>query len=280
MKHDQASQYEPAVWRLVDTGHQDGATNMAIDEAIMEAVAAGTSPPTLRVYGWDPACLSLGLSQPWDVVDSERCTALGWEIVRRTTGGRAILHVDELTYSVSAPEDEPRVEGGIRESYRRLSEALVLGLESLGLRTQRTKPYYKDHGPQGPACFDGPNDYEITVGQMKLLGSAQARKRGMVLQHGTLPLHGDITRIVDGLAFDLPGQRMAARSRLRYRATTLQQSLGRLVPYAEVARAFETGFAEHLQLTFQNQQLSPAELARAAELREEKYANDAWTRRV
>lgn len=272
--------YEPAIWRFVNTGHQDGATNMAIDEAIMEAVEAGESPPTFRVYGWKPACLSLGLGQTWDVADYERCAERGWDVVRRATGGRAILHIDELTYSVNAPEGEPRVQGGIRESYRRLSEALVAGLEILGLRPQRTKPYYKDHGPLGPACFDGPSDYEITHGQMKLLGSAQARKRGMVLQHGTLPLDGDITRIVDGLYYELPGQRMAARSRLRYRATTLQQSLGRNVSFEEAAMAFKQGFAGHLHLSFSDEPLSAAEVERARQIRAEKYAHESWTRRV
>src|SRR5690606_17978475 len=107
---EEKTHYELATWRLLETGWQGGATNMASDEAIMEAVAAGEQPPTLRFYGWQPACLSLGYSQPWQVVDWESCAARGWDVVRRPTGGRAILHVDELTYSVVGPEHEPRLQ--------------------------------------------------------------------------------------------------------------------------------------------------------------------------
>ncbi len=271
--------YEPATWRLVNSGAVDGPGNMAVDEALLESVASGRSAPILRLYGWRPPCLSIGLSQEWDVVDMARCAELGWDVVRRATGGRAILHVDELTYAVIVPDTDPRVEGGIRESYRRLSEALLAGLAGLGLQTERIRPYYADRGDLGPACFDGPGEYEITVGQMKLLGSAQARKKGVVLQHGSLPLHGDITRIVDGLYFDLPGQRTAVRLRLRYRATTVLHSLGRVVSYDEAASALRDGFAAALDLALEEIPLTAAEQARAGILRAEKYAHDAWTRR-
>ncbi|GAB4165056.1 MAG: lipoate--protein ligase family protein [Candidatus Promineifilaceae bacterium] len=278
--HSSSETYDRAVWRVLYTGLQDGATNMAIDEAILEAVNAGSSLPTLRFYGWNPACLSLGYGQEWDVADLEACAAYGWDVVRRPTGGRAILHVDELTYSVAAPETEPRVQGGILESYKRLSEALLAGLQLMGLEPTRAKPYYSDQGPLGPACFDGPSNYEITMGQMKLLGSAQARRRGMVLQHGTLPLYGDITRIAEALAFDTPGQRTATRLRLHYRATTVLQSLGRRVEIEEAAKFMRAGFAKQLNLELVESELSAAELARAAEIRTEKFANEAWTKRV
>jgi lipoate-protein ligase A len=95
--------YPAGRWRLITSGYGDGPRNMAVDEAILEAVAAGESPPTLRFYAWQPPCVSLGYRQPANVVDVERCAAAGWDVVRRPTGGRAILHVDELTYSVVAP---------------------------------------------------------------------------------------------------------------------------------------------------------------------------------
>lgn len=278
--HSSSETYERAAWRVLYTGLQDGATNMAVDEAILEAVNAGSSLPTLRFYGWNPACLSLGYGQEWDVADLEACAAHGWDVVRRPTGGRAILHVDELTYSVAAPETEPRVQGGILESYKRLSEALLAGLQLMGLEPTRAKPYYSDQGPLGPACFDGPSNYEITMGQMKLLGSAQARRRGMVLQHGTLPLYGDITRIAEALAFDAPGQRTATRLRLHYRATTVLQSLGRRVEIEEAAKFMRAGFARQLNLELVESELSTAEVSRAAEIRAEKFANEAWTKRV
>lgn len=123
----------PAEWRLLKTGFADGATNMAIDEAILLAVAEGKAPPTLRFYGWEPPCLSIGYSQSMGEVDVDRCRKAGIGLVRRPTGGRAILHADELTYSVVAPQTEPRVAGGVIESYRRLSLGLVAGLRALSL---------------------------------------------------------------------------------------------------------------------------------------------------
>jgi lipoate-protein ligase A len=152
-------------WRLLTTGVADCATNMAIDEAILRAVAAELVPPTLRLYAWEPPCLSLGQAQSCSEVDWEACAARGYTVVRRPTGGRAILHTDELTYSVTAPEDEPRVQGGIVESYRRLSEGLIEGLRLMGV------PGIEAHHPeqsanntaQGPVCFEVPSTYEVTV---------------------------------------------------------------------------------------------------------------------
>jgi lipoate-protein ligase A len=279
-RHYRPQDYEPATWRLLLTGFQDGATNMAIDEAILEAVATGESPPTLRFYGWQPACLSLGMAQPWDDADLERCAGLGWDVVRRPTGGRAILHVDELTYSVCAPESEPRVHGGVLESYQRLSTALAQGLRAMGLDPQRAQAVYEDRGAAGPACFDGPSHYEITIGQRKLVGSAQMRKKSVVLQHGTLPLYGDITRIAEALYVDAPGQRMAIVSRLNYRATTLEASLGRRVEYDEALQHMRQGFSDALNMTLADGQLTDAEMQRAAALRQEKYASRDWTERV
>lgn len=277
---DMIETYPLATWRLLNSAENDGATNMAIDEAILEAVAAGEHPPTLRFYGWKTPCLSLGYGQECDVIDFSRCAELGWDIVRRSTGGRAILHTDELTYSLCLPESDVRVQGGILESYKRLSEALLAGLKLMGLQPSRAKPYYTDKGALGPACFDGPNDYEITMGQMKLLGSAQARRKGMVLQHGTLPLYGDITRIAEGLFFDLPGQRAAQKSRLHYRATTVQQSLGKRIEFDQAVSYLCQGFVERLNLHLVPDELTEKERARATEIRGEKFANEAWTKRL
>ncbi|MDT8306597.1 MAG: biotin/lipoate A/B protein ligase family protein [Anaerolineae bacterium] len=267
-----------ATWRLVDTGWQGGPANMAIDEAIMEAVEAGDQPPTLRIYGWQPACLSLGRNQPWLAVDWEACLARGWDVVRRPTGGRAILHVDELTYSVSAPEDEPRVHGGILPSYMRLSNALAAGLSQLGLTPQQAGAPEPD-AAKGPVCFDSPSNYEITAGGRKLIGSAQARRRGMVLQHGTLPLYGDLRRIVQALHYEEERERAAAASALIASALTLEEALGRRVAYDEATTALAAGFASALNLQLEKGSLSAAEIERAQTIRAEKYGHDEWTRR-
>ncbi|MDX1687788.1 MAG: biotin/lipoate A/B protein ligase family protein [Candidatus Promineifilaceae bacterium] len=272
--------YRPATWRLLNTGWQDGPTNMAIDEALAEAVAAGESPPTLRFYGWDPACLSLGYGQSWTVADWEECAGRGWDVVRRPTGGRAILHVDELTYSVCAPESERRVRGGVLESYQRLSAALAHGLKLLGVEPERAPRAGGPGGTKGPVCFDLPSSYEITVGGRKLVGSAQARRKGVVLQHGTLPLYGDIGRILHALCLEPPQERSHMVARLHQTATTLEASRGRRIEFDEAAAALRQGFSAALALTFEEKPLTAGEKARAQEIRSEKFGDDAWTKRV
>src|SRR5690606_33208550 len=113
-----------------------GAYNMAVDEAILQSVTGRQSPPTLRLYAWNPPCLSIGYGQKAADVDMSRLAARGWGLVRRSTGGRAILHSDELTYSLSLPGDDELAVGSVIESYRRISAALVAGLSRLGLQVQ------------------------------------------------------------------------------------------------------------------------------------------------
>jgi lipoyl(octanoyl) transferase len=215
-------------------------------------------------------------------VDLDRLRARGWGLVRRPTGGRAILHTDELTYSVIAPMAEPRVAGGVVESYRQLSAGLMRGLEILGLRV-RADNVTRDarHAtPSGPVCFEVPSNYEITAGEKKLLGSAQVRKRGVVLQHGTLPLTGDIARICEALRFDSEAERQRVRARVRQRATTVLEVLEREVRWEEAAAAMAQGFAEMLNLTLEESSPTARESELAAKLRGEKYATEGWNERV
>jgi lipoate-protein ligase A len=287
--------YPPAAWRLVCSPFAPGADNMAIDEAILLAVAAGAAPPTLRFYGWAPPCLSLGYAQPAAEVDHEALARHGWHLVRRPTGGRAILHTDELTYSIIAPMDEPRVRGGVVESYQHLSAGLLRGLAQLGLPARADRTYAPPAAANGgesevagqalgPVCFEVPSNYEITVGEgparRKLLGSAQVRKQGVVLQHGTLPLGGDLGRICDALAFAGEAERERVRQRVYQRAATASDVAGREVSWAEATAALTLGMAEALSLSLNPAALTPAEAADAGRLAAEKYGTDSWNLRV
>lgn len=276
--------FPPSTWRLLHSPISAGPTNMAVDEAILLAVADGQSPPTVRFFGWHPPCLSLGYAQPLADVDRARLSARGWDLVRRPTGGRAILHTDELTYSIIAPMNEPRVVGGVIESYRQLSAGLLRGLELLGLSTRADK---KSQSPNHliaqsplPVCFEVPSDYEITANGKKLLGSAQVRKRGVVLQHGTLPLIGDIGRICDALQFESDEERERVRARVAERATTVEAVSGRAVAWGEAAHAIAQGLAETLNLNLEMGALTAVEQLHAERLRAEKYAAEVWTARV
>jgi lipoate-protein ligase A len=252
---------------------------MALDEAILEHIHRGDSPPTLRLYAWSPACLSLGHAQPCADIDTVRLRAHGWDLVRRLTGGRAILHTDELTYSVAAPADEPRVAGGVLESYNRLARALLRAVQDLGLPVE-IKEHAGAAGPSSnPVCFEVPSTYEITVNGKKLIGSAQARKKEGVLQHGSLPLGGDLTRICQALVFADESAREQAAARLLTRATTVESVLGHAVDWETAAQAFIHAFESELGLTFEEGEVSKSELARAEELISEKYAHPSWTER-
>lgn len=267
-------------WRLLISGSATGAVNMAIDQAIMEAVAKGRAAPTLRFYAWDPPCLSLGYTQPIDDIDAERLAARGWDVVRRMTGGRAILHTDELTYSVTVCADNPIVAGDIVSSYRRISAAFVEGLRRLGARPEADKRIDGHNAAKGPVCFEVPSHYEITLDGKKLVGSAQVSKFGAVLQHGTLPLTGDIARICDALVFADETARAGARARVYERATTLESALGRAVSWEEAANVVAAAFADTFGVQFEMVSTpTPAETARAAELAVEQYATATWNER-
>jgi lipoate-protein ligase A len=268
------NEYPIATWRLLLSAPADGATNMAIDEATLHAVAAGKAPPTLRLYAWEPPCLSLGRAQKASDVDLSALQTTGFDLVRRPTGGKAILHIDELTYSVVAPETEPRVAGGVVESYRRLSTGLVRGLEKLGGIEIVADQRAENRRLEGPVCFEVPSDYEITAERKKLVGSAQMRAQGAVLQHGALPLHGDIARICPLLAAH------PDPTRVRARATTVEAAFGKHIAWDEAASALAEGFAEALNLRLELDELTEKERIQAKRLRDEKYGAQAWTRRV
>ncbi|HVU12241.1 MAG TPA: hypothetical protein VHD90_13240, partial [Phototrophicaceae bacterium] len=150
-------------WRLIYDQPTLGARNMAVDEAILASVGAGDQPPTLRLYRWEPPCLSLGYGQRSREADLDRLAARGWEIVRRPTGGRAILHADELTYSLALPSDHPLAALGIVESYRRISEALISALTGLGAQPHAERADSQTAHTTNPVCFETPSHYEITV---------------------------------------------------------------------------------------------------------------------
>jgi lipoate-protein ligase A len=264
--------------RLIYDHPLPGALNMAIDEAILEAVGAGEVPPTLRFYAWGPACLSLGYGQSSADADFDRLTAFGWDCVRRPTGGRAILHTDELTYSLALPVDHALAAGDVVVSYQQISRGLLLGLGQLG--AQAHSDLQTEKRTSGPICFEVLSHYEITVGGRKLIGSAQVRRHGGVLQHGSLPLRGDLGRIADALAFTDATEREAARAAVRARALTLEAALGgRIVDWEAAAAAFRQGFAALLEAELIPETLTPAEQARAAELYAARYGNPDWTRR-
>lgn len=178
--------------RLIDSGPGPGAWNLALDDAIFRRVREGASPPTLRFYAWAQPALSLGYAQDRDRdVDLGRCRALGLDVLRRATGGRAVLHDRELTYSVAVPASTPPFGSGLDAAYRAVAAGLVAGLRLLGIPavaapSGRGQPRERPH----PGCFAAPARHEITVAGRKLVGSAQRRRAGAFLQHGSVLVGG------------------------------------------------------------------------------------------
>jgi lipoyl(octanoyl) transferase len=269
--------YPKATWRLIKNKPAPGAWNMAVDEALLRSMKPGQLP-VLRFYAWDPPCVSLGYAQSYGDLDPDALVRFKWDVVRRPTGGRAILHTDELTYSVVAPYDEPRIEGGVLESYHRLSQALLASLHILNLPAEAQQaPVYR--ATNGPVCFEVPSNYEITLGGKKIIGSAQARKKEGVLQHGTLPLNGDLARITKVLKFSSPSERHSAAEKLLNRATTVGAYLDRMLTWDQAAGAFEFGFQQTLDLELVEEPLREEELDFANQIISEKYGMVTWNQR-
>lgn len=255
----------------------DGATNMARDEAMSLGVGAGAQLPTLRFYGWSPPAISLGQSQRLAAVNVAQCRADGVDIVRRATGGLAILHTDELTYSIAMPKNHPLAEGDVMTSYRRIANAIMAALRGLGVANVAASAVAKEDKAKGPVCFEAPSDYEV-VGEVngvskKLVGSAQQRRVDAVLQHGSLPLMGDIGRICQYLVGAPPPEDVHDH------AATLAEAVGKPVSWRPAAELWAAAFAENLGLCFELGQWSEAELHQTQALRASRYANDEWTRR-
>ena len=267
-------------WRLLVHPPASGAWNMAVDEALGGAVAEGMAPPTLRLYAWDPPCVSLGRHQALASIDLERCAALGYDVVRRPTGGRAILHTDELTYSLVAPHEHPIVRGTVLEAYLRIAEALVAGLELLGVKAEYAPAANRSGANASAACFEIPSAYEIVAGGRKLLGSAQTRRAGFVLQHGSLPLHGDLGRLIECLVCAGPQQSSALRRSLLGHAVSLEQVAGRQVSFAEAATALARGVAAGFHANLAPGDLSHHELPLAEKFLREQYGHQDWTARL
>lgn len=229
-------------WRVIVDGDLPGARNMARDVAILEAVAAGASPPTVRLYGWRPPCLSLGRHQGREAADLAFCAAHGIDVVRRPTGGRAVLHHLERTYALMAPLGSGPLPRALQAAYRRICEGLVAAVRALGADAQLTGGEVNLHLP-GPRttvpCFEAPAGGEVVVAGRKLIGSSMRSVAGHVLQHGAILLDWDG-------ALQAGAMGLADDSGVRPHVTTLADELGRTPTADEVDAAVVRGVASAL----------------------------------
>jgi len=239
---------------------------MAVDEALLESARCGAV--TLRLYGWEPGCLSFGRNQTArGRYDGARAADRGFDVVRRPTGGRSVFHCRELTYSVTAPAEAL---GGLRDTYLRINRALATGLCELGApaavvdgRTRGPTPR-----PTVRACFRDPLPGEVVADGRKLIGSAQWRDGEALLQHGSLLLHNDQS-IVEDLRIGRPGS-------LAVPAAGLAEFLDPLPDIETVSQALAASFSDELERDATREDLTAAERDTAERTRP-KYEDDAWT---
>ncbi len=264
-------------WRLLLSGKLSAHDNMAIDEAVATAVRKGVSPPTLRFYGWSVPSLTIGYFQ-----DSRRdllldaCRRDGVPIVRRITGGRAVFHDGDLTYSVAARADDPHFPNDVKGTFRQIAMGLLAGLRRAGIEASLYSPIETEERGRSIAaadCFLSPSWYEITAGGGKLVGSAQRRWPRGFLQQGSL-------RIQPSTLIPYFKPREERRSRLpedrMARVTSVEEILHRKVSIQDLVEDLAAGFATTLGVTFSRTGLTPEEDEWASSLAEHKYGTEEW----
>ncbi len=235
------------MWNFHNTGLCTGVFNMEYDQRLARTLVLEKGRPTVRVYGWRPWAVSYGWNQSPDEIDAIAARTENVGIVRRPTGGRAILHADELTYSVVMRVRQKTVS----EVYEEISRALLAGLAMLGADAamEKTQPnfsvLYQSHS--AAACFSSAGRYEIKCRGKKIIGSAQRRYgtedgEEVVLQHGSLLLGPGHKKIADFLSFSAESDRDALRLELEEKTTDLSAELRRTVAFDEAAEAMRKGF--------------------------------------
>ena len=267
------------LWRFINTGASNAACNMALDEALLMVHEAGAAPPTLRVYSWCQPTLSLGYAQnARREVDLPACHAQGVAVVRRPTGGRAVLHDQEVTYSVVMPLVLPDGPHTLTEHYRRIGMALAAALQALGLPVCLARPQVRAAPARAlasAACFAALSRYELSVAGKKLVGSAQKRAQHALLQHGSIPLWMDRQRLFQCL--QVPPERRAGLVQEAYTTMGAVNEMARTpVTPATLHDALRQGFRTTFGIELVEMPVSPEERCLAHHLQATKYASDAW----
>ncbi len=245
------------MWRFENTGHQNGEFNMRYDELLTQRFIEGNGIATLRVYGWKPPAISLGFHQKLESVDVDAAKDAGIDVVWRPTGGRAILHADEITYSVVMTTTE-----SISAVYNRISGALVRALHLLGvdasLESQQADFASLYRQPSSVMCFASSARHEVKVNGRKLVGSAQRRYMrpdgaDVVLQHGSILMGPEHLRIVEFLAGVSDAERDRMKDLLRQKTIDLGEIIDRRVSFEEAAAALRKGFETEWDIKFINE---------------------------
>lgn len=237
-------------WRFLNTGSYSGAMNMALDDVLLKGVQEG-GDPVVRFYSWEPPAISFGYAQdPYSEVDVDRCLEMGIDLVRRPTGGRAVLHWAELTYSVVAPLDNSVIWGQrIHEAYRVIGHCLVKGLKKYGIDAELEKGQIDvERRPKGKTaipCFSSIARSEVKLNGRKLVGSAQRRFSGAMLQHGSIIIGDEHERLVDMLLLS-DNERLEWKKQLESKSVSLCDYVRDKVDQNQLINCLFEGFSQIL----------------------------------
>ena len=256
-------------WRIIEDGPKDGVLNMAIDRAILDACESGEVPPTLRLYSWKRPTLTVGYAQKIGrEIDLKRCLELGIQVVRRPTGGRALLHSHEVTYSFTAPIPHPKFPSSLQGAYNVVARALLESLEELGVQDATLSNAKKINRDQfsfrSPSCLSSINQCEIEVQGAKLVGSAQRRTKRAFLHHGSILITCDRILLNSLFKHKVVDSRVRAMNILNNKVITLSECLGKDVVREEVSQAIKHGFSRILSGRWVQGSLSSSEVVRCA----------------
>ncbi|MGM9951617.1 MAG: biotin/lipoate A/B protein ligase family protein [Lysinibacillus sp.] len=269
-------------WYFINSGPCTPSFNMAMDEALLNWHSEKLIPPVIRFYEWEPATLSIGyFQQVHKDIDLQEVRRQGLGFVRRPTGGRAVLHEHELTYSIIVEEDYPNMPQSVTEAYRVLSEGLLLGFRNLGLDAYFSVPDTEEKKedlkrPKSAVCFDAPSWYELVVEGRKVAGSAQTRQKGVILQHGAILLDMDEEKLLSLFRFANEEAREKMRQKLPEKAVAMNRLVDKPFTIKQCVEAFKDGFQDSLEIELIPYELTEAQLAYIEQLEKEKYANDEW----
>jgi len=263
-------------WHLLDSGKHDAAVNMAIDEALIHWHSKNEIGPTLRFYGWNKPSLSIGYFQ--DVaktIDLSGVKKHGCHMVRRLTGGSAVLHDNELTYSIVVSESHPKIPKSINQAYFTLAQGILQGYRYLDIEADFSLPEQPNR-ERSAVCFETPANYEMIVDGKKLTGNAQTRKNGVLLQHGSIPFSFDPDMLFD--LFHFPSERIRQQQRNRFinKAISINEITGEKHHYSKVRNAFHSGFKDALHIETRNLTLSSDQWDYIHFLADTKYRSQAW----
>lgn len=250
-----------------------GFAHMALDHALLISSQEDDFTPVFRFQRWEPPAISLGRFQDIDELDLDRCKSAGIEVVRRPTGGKALLHMDDITYSIVLPPGFP-LPHDLPGSYRKISGGIIRALRRLGLKAvmgDEPSSAYRIRA----ACFASGNAADLKVNGKKICGSAQLRRKGSVLQHGTLYVKDESELFHYLLRYHTEEERMQALHIFREACITLQEAMGSEPSRKELEEAFISGFEEELELEVIESELNPKE-REIWEILEEYYRSPRW----